>query len=110
MKLTKPLLLLSAIALATASTTALADQSTEQVMGGNHQLPARYYNTYGSQWAEVNQVMTAKPNYSAYKWQYPQNNYSPIYYGYHDRYGYWPDYTDSYGYPMYYTNGYWYYR
>lgn len=40
MKLTKPLLLLSAIALATASSTALADQSTEQVMGGNHQLPA----------------------------------------------------------------------
>ena len=34
MKLTKPLLLLSAITLATASTTALADQSTEQVMGG----------------------------------------------------------------------------
>lgn len=66
MKLTKPLLLLSAIALATASTTALADQSTEQVMGGNHQLPARYYNTYGSQWAEDNQVMTAKPSYSAY--------------------------------------------
>lgn len=66
MKLTKPLLMLSALALTTASTTALADQSTEQVMGGSHQLPARYYN-YGSQWAEDNQVMTAKPNYSAYK-------------------------------------------
>lgn len=34
MKLTKPLLMLSALALTTASTTALADQSTEQVMGG----------------------------------------------------------------------------
>lgn len=78
MKLTKPLLMLSALALTTASTTALADQSTKQVMGGNHQLPARHYNTYGSRWAEDNQVMTAKPSYSAYKWQYPQNNYSPI--------------------------------
>ena len=57
MKLTKPLLMLSALAFTTASTTALADQSTEQVMGGNHQLPARYYN-YSSQWAEDNQVMT----------------------------------------------------
>ena len=66
MKLMKPLLLLSAIALATASTTALADQSTEQVMGGSHQLPARYYN-YGSQWTENNQVMTAKPSYLSYK-------------------------------------------
>lgn len=109
MKLTKPLLMLSTLALTTASTTALADQSTEQVMGGNHQLPARYYN-YGSQWAEDNQVMTAKPSYLSYKWQYPQNSYSPIYYGYHDSYGHWHDYTDSYGYPMYYTNGYWYYR
>lgn len=59
MKLTKPLLMLSTLALTTASTTALADQSTEQVMSGNHQLPARYYN-YGSQWAEDNQVMTSK--------------------------------------------------
>ena len=78
-------------------------------MGVNHQLPTRYYN-YGSQWAEDNQVMTTKPNYSAYKWQYPQNSYSPIYYGYHDSYDYWHDYTDSYGYPTYYTNDYWYYR
>lgn len=65
MKLTKPLLTLSTLALTTASTTALADQSTEQVMSGNHQSPARYYNN-GSQWAEDNQVMTAKPSYSAY--------------------------------------------
>lgn len=92
-----------------------------EVMGGNHQLPAQYYNAnlnkdeivYNQRnWAEDNQVMTTHQDYNHYDYQYPY--YSDYYgnvleYGYHDYNGDWHDYQDEWGYPMYYWNGSYYY-
>ena len=92
-----------------------------EVMGGSHLPPVRVWQTSHTSkpkeskqtlWAEDNMSMTTatlpQQYPSQYEYQYGYDG-SPVYYGYHDWYGYWHNYTDEWGNPMYYWNGYYYY-